>query len=62
MGEYSKTETEGRILIVTINRPEVYNALHPMANQELSDIFDGFRENPDLWVAIITKRSAPATI
>ena len=54
MGEYSKTETEGRILIVTINRPEVYNALHPMANQELSDIFDGFRENPDLWVAIIT--------
>jgi len=54
MGEYSKTETEGRLLIVTINRPEVYNALHPMANQELSDIFDGFRENPDLWVAIIT--------
>lgn len=54
MGEYSKTEIEGRLLIVTINRPEVYNALHPMANQELSDIFDGFHDNPELWVAIIT--------
>jgi len=54
MGDYSKTETDGHLLIVTINRPEVYNALHPMANQELADIFDGFHENPDLWVAIIT--------
>ena len=40
MGQYSKVETEGRLMIVTINRPEVYNALHPMANQELSDAFD----------------------
>lgn len=54
MGEFSKTEIDGRLLIVTINRPEVYNALHPMANQELSDVFDEFQANPDLWVAIIT--------
>jgi enoyl-CoA hydratase/carnithine racemase len=54
MGQYSKTETDGRLLTVTINRPEVYNALHPMANQELSDIFDEFAANPDLWVAIVT--------
>jgi len=54
MGQYSKAETEGHLLIVTINRPEVYNALHPMANQELSDIFDEFAVNPELWVAIIT--------
>ena len=54
MGQYSKAETEGHLLIVTINRPEVYNALHPMANQELSDIFDEFAANPELWVAIIT--------
>ena len=54
MGQYSKTETDGRLLIVTINRPEVYNALHPMANQELSDVFDEFAANPELWVAIIT--------
>ena len=54
MGEYSKTETDGHLFVVTINRPEVYNALHPMANQELSDAFDAFAANPDLWVAIIT--------
>jgi hypothetical protein len=30
MGQYSKVETDGRLLIVTINRPEVYNALHPI--------------------------------
>jgi enoyl-CoA hydratase/carnithine racemase len=53
-GQYSKVETDGRLMIVTINRPEVYNACHPMANQELVDAFDSFQANPDLWVAIIT--------
>ena len=52
--KYSKAEIDGHLLIVTINRPEVYNALHPMANQELSDVFDEFAANPELWVAIIT--------
>ena len=54
MGDFSKVETDGRLMIVTINRPEVYNACHPMANQELVDAFDEFHANPDLWVAIIT--------
>jgi len=54
VGEYSKIETEGRLMIITIDRPEVYNACHPMANQELSDAFDQFRDDPELWVAIIT--------
>ena len=54
MGQFSKVETEGRLMIVTINRPEVYNACHPMANQELVEAFDEFSSNPELWVAIIT--------
>jgi enoyl-CoA hydratase/carnithine racemase len=54
MGEYSKVESNGHLLVVTINRPEVMNALHPMANQELSDVFDAFASNSELWVAIIT--------
>ena len=54
MGEFSKVEIDGRLMIVTIDRPEVYNACHPMANQELSDAFDRFAEDPELWVAIIT--------
>lgn len=54
MGEYSKVEIDGNLMIITINRPEVYNALHPMAGEEMSDYFDEFAENPDLWVAIVT--------
>lgn len=54
MGQYTKVESDGRLMIITINRPEVRNALHPMANQELSDAFDTFAADPELWVAIIT--------
>jgi enoyl-CoA hydratase/carnithine racemase len=54
MTQYCKIERDGHLLLVTINRPEVYNALHPMANQELSDAFDAFAADPELWVAIIT--------
>lgn len=54
MGDYSYSERDGRLLIVTINRPDVMNALHPMANAELAAVFDDFQADPDLWVAIIT--------
>jgi enoyl-CoA hydratase/carnithine racemase len=54
MGQYSTTEIDGHLFIVTINRPEVMNAIHHMASQELSEAFDQFADNPDLWVAIIT--------
>ena len=51
---FAKVEREGPLTIVTINRPEVMNALHPMANAELAEIFDDFAADPDQWVAIIT--------
>ena len=54
MGQYSKVEIDGRLMTVTINRPEVYNACHPMANEELVAAFDEFHTNPELWVAIVT--------
>jgi crotonobetainyl-CoA hydratase len=47
-------EKDGRILTVTLNRPERLNALHPPANSELGEIFDEFADDPELWVAIIT--------
>jgi crotonobetainyl-CoA hydratase len=52
--EFSKVERDGRILTVTMNRPEQLNALHPPANAELGLVFDEFAEDPELWVAIIT--------
>lgn len=54
MGDFTTTEQDGHVLIVTINRPERMNALHPMANAEMGAIFDMFENNPDLWVAIVT--------
>jgi enoyl-CoA hydratase/carnithine racemase len=52
--EFIKYEKQGRIARITINRPEVMNALHPPANQELSAIWDDFADDPDCWVAILS--------
>jgi len=54
MPEFCRVERDGRILIVTMDRPQVMNALHPPANRELEKVFDEFCADPDLWVAIIT--------
>ncbi len=52
--EYVQVETEDHLLIVTINRPEARNALFPPAHEELSEIFDAFFADRNLWVAILT--------
>lgn len=54
MGDFSTTERDGHLFVVTINRPEVMNALHPAANRELAAAFDEFAADPGLWVAIVT--------
>lgn len=54
MGEFCTVEKEGRLTIVTIQRPEVMNACHPPANRELAEAFDDFAADKDQWVAIIT--------
>ncbi len=45
---------EGRVRIVTINRPEVMNALHSEAHWEFDQVWNEFAASPDLWVGIIT--------
>ena len=54
MGQFCTTETGDHILTVTLNRPEVMNALHPPANAELAGVFDDFAADDNLWVAIVT--------
>ena len=54
MPEFCKTEREGHLLVVTLQRPDVLNALHPPANRELAKVFDDFAADPELWVAILT--------
>ena len=46
--EFIKTETDGRLFIVTINRPDQLNCLHPMANAEMADAFDKFAADSEL--------------
>ncbi|HZQ38450.1 MAG TPA: enoyl-CoA hydratase-related protein [Dehalococcoidia bacterium] len=51
---FCKVEREGPLTIVTINRPESMNALHPASNAELAEVFNEFATDPEQWVAIIT--------
>ena len=52
--KFSKVTRKGPITIVTLSRPEVYNALHTDAHFELNKVFDDFAADPEQWVAIIT--------
>lgn len=52
--EFATYEKQGRIAIVTVNRPERMNALHPPANFELNEIWNDFEADADLWVGILT--------
>jgi len=52
--EHVTYEKAGRVAKITINRPEVRNALHPPANLELSKAFDDFDADPECWVAIVS--------
>jgi len=45
---------EGRIAIFTINRPEARNAVNLEVIRELHETMVDFRDDPDLWVGIIT--------
>src|SRR5580698_6856081 len=52
--EFCKVERDGRLTIVTLNRPQVMNALHAPAHAELAEVFDAFAADPGQWVAIVT--------
>src|SRR5215469_3969623 len=52
--QYCTVEDEDRIRIVTLNRPEVLNALHSAAHHELEHVWDEFAQRDDLWVGIVT--------
>jgi enoyl-CoA hydratase/carnithine racemase len=52
--QYCQVAREGRLTIVTLNRPEVMNALHAEAHEELAAVFDDFAADPGQWVAIVT--------
>lgn len=54
MTQYCGVERDGHLLIVTINRPEVRNALHRAATDELDQVWNTYEADPELRVAILT--------
>jgi enoyl-CoA hydratase/carnithine racemase len=52
--EYCTVERDGHLTIVTLNRPEVMNALHYEADLELDGVWTDFAADSEQWVAIIT--------
>ena len=51
---FCRYETDGPLLTITLDRPEVLNALHREAHFECADAFDRYASDPDLRVAIVT--------
>jgi crotonobetainyl-CoA hydratase len=52
--EFVAVEKDGPITLITLNRPEVMNALHSPAHFEMDEILNGFAADDSQWVAIIT--------
>lgn len=52
--EFCNVEREGHLTIVTLNRPEVMNAVHPPMSCELDAVWNDFENDPEQWVAIVT--------
>ena len=47
-------EKKGRIAYLTMNRPERLNAMGGGLGEALSEAWQDFREDPELWIAIVT--------
>ena len=54
MGVLISYQKEGKIAIFTINRPEALNLINVQTARELHEAMVDFRDDPDLWVGIIT--------
>ena len=48
-----------KIATITFNRPEAMNAMDPDTYRELSEAWIEVRDNPDIWVAVITGAATP---
>ena len=52
--EFIKVERDGPITTLTLNRPEVMNAMHSHAHHEMDEAVNAFAADPDQWVGIVT--------
>jgi E-phenylitaconyl-CoA hydratase len=47
-------DRDGHVATITYNRPEVRNAINAELRQDLNAAWEGFRDDEDAWVAIVT--------
>ena len=52
--ELIKVEKKGHVTTVTINRPDVLNAISPLVSLEMDDAFNDFNVDPEQWICIVT--------
>jgi enoyl-CoA hydratase/carnithine racemase len=52
--EFIKYEKSDHIAYLTLNRPDVMNALHPPAHAECADALADFEQDTDSWVMIVS--------
>ncbi|MGH6987520.1 MAG: enoyl-CoA hydratase-related protein [Caulobacteraceae bacterium] len=58
--EFIEVAREGKITTITLNRPEVMNAVHSPMHFEMDAAISAFAANPDQWAAIITGKGERA--
>jgi enoyl-CoA hydratase/carnithine racemase len=47
-------DIDGRIGVITLNRPAARNAVNPAVTEAMHRIMAEFEANPDVWIAILT--------
>jgi len=52
--QFITVDRDGPVTTITLNRPDVMNALHSPSHFELHEAFDAFAADPEPWVAIVT--------
>ena len=52
--EFITVERDGPVTLITLNRPQVMNALHSPMHFEMDEALNAFAADPEQWVGIIT--------
>ncbi len=52
--QFIDVQRDGHVTQITLNRPEVMNAVHSPMHFELDEVLNAFAADPDQWVAIVT--------
>ena len=52
--EHITVEQKDHVTIITMNRPEVMNAISPVTSGEMSEAVNAFDDDPNAWICVVT--------